>query len=253
MNRNSYKTLDNKKITELAQDLKITDTSIVVKDGTILTTVENAKNSGNRIYGTIEIDGEIIEYFVKNGNTLSQIRRGMFGTSVSQIIPVGTKVFDNGIKTNIPYVDTEVKKIAYGNGLKQIFDFDFIPKKSNNSLWYRDTIPSNYGQCDEIEVYVAGQRLVKTPTYVYDKNIGQDSYKDTNKQIQSDKLVEAEFSVDGVNNSVRLTKAPGAGALVVIIARRGTTWQSPTENIPFVYSKSTIASFVNTKQVDLPK
>lgn len=324
MNRNSYKVMDNTKATELAQELKNTDTSIVVKDGSVLSTVENSKKTGNRIFGLIEINGEMIEYFVKKGNVLSQLRRGMYGTSISNIIPVGTPVFDNGIQTNIPYSDSEVKKIAYGDGVldqngaivgTQFFDLDFTPTVTNlnsldiNGSWYRETmvsstitnagdfvignvytiqsigttnfkligasvnqigikfkatgtgngngtallveypsIPAEFGQCDEIEVYVAGRRLTKTSTTVYEKNTGQDSYNGSG-DIQK----EAEFSVDGKNKLVRLTVPPTAGEKVIIITKRGNTWQPPTENLPFVYSNSPIPKFVNTKHVNLPK
>ena len=338
MNRTSYKVLDNNKITELAQDLKIHDTSIVVKDGTKLSDVNNSKKSGNRMFGTIEINGEIIEYFVKKNNTISQLRRGMFGTAINQLVPSGTKVFNNGKQTNIPYDDFEIKRTFYGNGVvnqngvivgTQVFDFDFngraprittlpspyfyVDTLDINGTWYREniistiptgagnfiigqiyiissignieaptdfksigssanrvglkfkatgvgtgtgtallvsypSIPVNFGQCDEIEVYVAGRRLQKNSRYLYDHNLSQDSYKGA-----GDKQVEAEFSVDGISKSVRLTVAPLAGELVVIIAKNGKTWQPFNENLPFVYSSSTIAKFVNTKHVDLPK
>jgi hypothetical protein len=248
LNRTSYKVLDKTKITTLAQDFNINDTSITVVDGTVLTTVINDQTTGTKLPGIIEINGERIEYFIKNGNVLSQLRRGTLGTSVSISIPAGTKVYDFGSKLTIPYVDTEVKRTALGDGTNQIFDFDFVPIKTSTTTWYRDTIPSNFGQCDTIEVYVAGRRLVKTPTYVYDQNLGQDSYLGA-----GDKQIEAEFSVDGVSNSVRLTVAPNAGEMVVIISKQGKKWQKPNETGPLVYSTTDIARFLNTKQVDLPK
>jgi len=334
MNRTSYKVLDNKKTTELARDLTIYDTSILVKNGSILTDVENYQSSGNKLHGTIEINGEIIEYFSKTGNTLSQLRRGLYGTSVNQLISTGTKVIDNGIITSLPYTDSENKRTAYGNGVvnndgtitgTQTFDFDIngraptVTASSSlniNGLWYRETkissiptfaaypalsrpgfivgkiyiiqsigttdfrlvgasvnqiglkfkatgvgegtgyaalveylsIPADFGQCDEIEVYVGGRRLTKTSTLIYNSNVGQDSYNSSG-DIQR----EAEFSVNGRSKSVRLTVAPKAGELVLIISTNGRTWQPPTENLPFVYSNSDVATFVNTKYVELPK
>ena len=329
MNRNSYKALDNNSITELAQDLNFTDTVIKVKDGTRLMTVNNSKKSGNTVYGLIEINGELIEYFIKDGNTLSQLRRGRFGTSVNTLVPADTKVYDNSLKLNIPYSDSETKKIAYGDGITQNFDFDIngraprVTTLSNsefyletldlNGNWYRKTtiaelpttagnfvvgkvysiqstgnltsptdfiaigassndigvkfkatgvgrgtgrallveypsIPVNFGQCDEIEVFVAGRRLTKIPTFIYDQNTGQDSYNGA-----GDLQKEAGFSVDGVSKLVRLTVAPNAGERVLIISNCGHKWQENTENLPFVYSSSSIAKFVTTKHVDLPK
>ena len=90
--------------------------------------------------------------------------------------------------------------------------------------------------------------MFKDPRVIHDQNTGQDSYKSSGNIT-----LEAEFSVDGISKSVRLTQAPKAGELVVIIAKRGNTWQSPTEKLPFVYSSSNVAVFVNSKHVDLPK
>ena len=253
LNRTSYKVLDKTRITTLAQDLNISDTRIVVTDGSILTTVINNQTSGTRIPGIIEINGERIEYFKQDGNTLSQLRRATLGTSISQFVPAGTSVSDAGTKLTIPYTDKEIKRTSYGDGTKQVFDVDFVPLVTSSTTatknkWYRDTIPSTFGQCDTIEVYVAGRRLLKNPMYVYDKNLGQDSYNGA-----GDKQIEAEFSVDGVSKSVRLTTPPNAGELVLIIAKQGRIWQKPNENLSLVYSNSDIARFLNTKQVDLPK
>jgi len=258
LNRTSYKALDKTRITTLVQDFNITDTSLTVSDGTILTTVINDQTTGTRLPGIIEINGERIEYFVKNGNVLSQLRRGTLGTSVSISIPAGTPVYDNGSKITLPYTDTETKRATqYGDGENQIFDFDFVPEpryempykdKIKKPFTYKETIPDGYYPCDGIEVYVAGRRLIKDPIYLYDQNKGQDSYKGA-----GDKQIEAEFSVDGINKSVRLTVPPNAGELVVIIAKQGKIWQKPNENLPLVYSTTDIARFLNTKQVDLPK
>jgi hypothetical protein len=253
LNRTSYKVLDKTRITTLAQDLNISDTSIIVTDISILTTVINNQTSGTRIPGIIEINGERIEYFKQEGNTLSQLRRATLGTSISQFVPAGTSVSDAGTKLTIPYTDKEIKRTSYGDGTKQVFDTEFVPLVTSSTIatknkWYRDTIPSTFGQCDTIEVYVAGRRLLKNPMYVYDKNLGQDSYNGA-----GDKQIEAEFSVDGVSKSVRLTTPPNAGELVLIITKQGRIWQKPNENLSLVYSNSDIARFLNTKQVDLPK
>jgi hypothetical protein len=90
--------------------------------------------------------------------------------------------------------------------------------------------------------------LIKTPRFVYDQTLGQDSYNGA-----GDRQIEAEFSVDGVSKSVRLTAAPNPGELIVIIAKQGKIWQKPNENLPLVRSTTDIARFLNTKQVDLPK
>jgi hypothetical protein len=125
---------------------------------------------------------------------------------------------------------------------------DIIDETIYFSTWYRDTIPYDNGQCDQIEVFVAGRRLKKVPTTVFDPTIGQDSYQNI-----SDKQIEAEFSVDGITQNVRLTEAPEAGDLIVILYKKGRTWQAPSEDLPLVYSQTNIARFLTSKQVDLPK
>lgn len=248
LNRVTYKALDKTKVTTLANDFTTNDTSITVTDGSVLTSVLNDQKVGTRIPGVIEINGERIEYFVKNGNTISQLRRATLGTSINNFVSAGTLVYDIGSKLTIPYTDTEIKRTAHGDGITKDFILDFVPKKTVNASWYRSTISSNFGQCDMIEVYVAGRRLVKTPTFIYDQTKGQDSYKGL-----ADKQIEAEFSVDGVNKSVRLTVAPAVGELVVIIAKQGKKWQKYEETSPLIFSNTAVAKFLNTREVDLPK
>ena len=78
LNRTFYKRISKTNTTELTQDLKVEDTTITVKDGTVL---PNASASDNAP-GVIFIDKERIEYFVKTDNLLSQIRRGTLGTGI---------------------------------------------------------------------------------------------------------------------------------------------------------------------------
>ena len=56
------------------------------------------------------MNGERIEYFVKEVNTLRQLRRGTLGTGVKTTYPVSTKVFDQNISKTVPYKD---KTLAY--------------------------------------------------------------------------------------------------------------------------------------------
>ena len=110
------------------------------------------------------------------------------------------------------------------------------------------SIPYNYGQCDEIEVFVAGRRLRKAPMTVYDQALGQDSYKGA-----GDKQLEAEFSVNENSDVVRLTEAPNAGDLVVIVRKTGKVWFKYNENSSLRDSNTDIARFLKVRQVDLPK
>ena len=138
-----------------------------------------------------------------------------------------------------------------------MFALDFVPRATYGTIedsstitsdWYRETIPWNYGQCDEIEVFVGGRRLNKIPHLVYDQELGQDSYNGN-----GDKTVEAEFSVDGIHQAVRITNPPEAGELVVIVRKTGRLWQKVNENSSLVFSTTDVARFLRAKQVILPK
>ena len=52
--------------------------------------------------GVVIIDGERIEFFKKDGNLLSQLRRSSLGTGPASISGVGTKVIDQSFYQDIP-------------------------------------------------------------------------------------------------------------------------------------------------------
>jgi hypothetical protein len=116
------------------------------------------------------------------------------------------------------------------------------------SNWYRNAISKDYGQNDQLEVFVAGRRLCKVPTTIYDQTLGQDSYKGL-----ADRHMEAEFSVNSIDQGVTITNAPAAGEIVVVVYKTGKLWQDINENVPLVYSKSNIAKFLTSATVSLPK
>lgn len=253
VNRYHYKRLDDESATALKTPLSITDTKIVVHDASKLSEPSSLFN----LPGVVEIDGERIEYFVKDGNTLRQLRRATLGTGAKPFYQTGSIVRDVGRDQSMPYVDTEIKKIFFGDGSTQMFDVDFALTPTAGTIddgsteytdWYRETIPQDYGQCDEIEVFVGGRRLRKIPTMIYDPALGQDSY-----QGAGDKQIEAEFSVTAESSILRLTVAPTAGERIIVIKRQGRIWQNPDENNSLVYSDSDVASFLTAKAVSLPK
>ena len=268
INRTHYKVIDKKKTTKLAKTLNYYDTKIEVVDGSVLEDLGSSYLNGTRsnIPGVVEIEGERIEYFIKEGNILRQLRRATLGTSMNTKVVAGTKVIEFGQKNTIPYSDKENKITYFGNGVvnangviigKRVFDLDFVPDASYGTIndgssyyadWYRDTIPDTHGQCDSIEVFVAGRRLRKNPIQVYDPSLGQDSYNDANHV-----WLEAEFSVDGIDNSVRLTNIPLAGEMVIIVYKNGKLWQKYNEGVSLRFSDTDIARFVTARTADLPK
>jgi hypothetical protein len=248
INRYHYKRLDSNASTALKESLTYLDTRIVVHDSSVL---PEPNREGN-LPGIIMIDGERIEYFVKDGDTLRQLRRGTLGTGIKDFYPTGTEVIDMGITQTVPYSDEEVRKTFIADGNTQLFELDFFPSVRDNTIdneeWYRQTIPNEWGQSDELEVFVSGRRLRKNPIVVYDQTLGQDSFNGAgNKQI------EAEFSVSQNNSAVRLTETPETGSLVVIVYKKGKIWQKIDEKTSLVFSNTPQAKFLTAKTVNLPK
>ena len=102
LNRVHYKRLSEARQTKLAEDLLWNDMTITVAKGSVLSNPNPAK----RLPGIIEIFGERIEYYKKEGNLLSQLRRGTLGTGVRPVYEAGTLVQDIGKTETIPYRDT---------------------------------------------------------------------------------------------------------------------------------------------------
>ncbi len=107
------------------------------------------------------------------------------------------------------------------------------------------SIPLEYWEGMDIEVFVAGQRLRKTPINIWDESLGPDS-------PTGDKQLEAEFAVNkNVGAYVRLTNAPMKGAKVIVQKKIGKTWVSQGESL--VDSQTDQAKFVRAKRADLPR
>ena len=101
LNRTHYKRLDDTNDILLVKDLTWYDQSITVSDGSTLP----APEATSRVPGIIFINGERIEYFVRNGNVLSQLRRGTLGTGVKSIYLEGENVYNQGATSTMPYKD----------------------------------------------------------------------------------------------------------------------------------------------------
>lgn len=205
--------------------------------------------------GVVLINSERIEYQTKTGNLLGQIRRGVFGTAVAETHLRKSNVVDISDSETLPYFESQTKDDFYGNSFTQIFGpLPFVPSSTKITNWHRDTIPLNYYQCDDIEVFVAGRRLVKNPVAIFDEN---------NPTVNT--VIEAEFSVTGLlkdstnvilpeSYQVRLTTAPAAGARITIIQRRGSVWYTVGNNIPtsLTHDTTAVAKFIQAQSSQLP-
>ena len=125
LNRVHYKRLNKAKSTRLAQDLLQLDTIIVVEDGDVL----DIPRPNDNVPGIIEINGERIEYFIKNGNELSQLRRGTLGTSTPTVHKVTTNVLNFGLSETIPYNDTNTIESFVTRRKTNIIPVSYIPNR----------------------------------------------------------------------------------------------------------------------------
>ncbi len=123
LNRYHYKRISKAKSTKLAKDLKQGDAQIQVVDGSVLTDPNPSLN----LPGIIEINGERIEFFVKNGNVLSQLRRGTLGTGAPTLHRVRSLVLDIGPTETIPYQDRHIVETRITTAPTSTFELNYNP------------------------------------------------------------------------------------------------------------------------------
>jgi hypothetical protein len=232
---------------ELAKDLNYYDQTITVTDASSLF----EPNASRNISGIVHIAGEKIEYMVKTGNVLSQLRRGSFGTPIKEIYVAGTPVTDISPSETLPYSESQLREDYYSDGSSLLIGpLDFVPTKSTED-WYTSTIPSGFGQCDQVEIFAAGKRLRKSPVAVYTESLGASS-------PSADQTIEAEFSVDGTSAYIRLTSALPAGTRISIIRRTGKIWYqrgdtTASNGVTLLENETPIANFIAQKTTKLPE
>jgi hypothetical protein len=233
---------------KLVRELNYYDTQIEVTDASVLADPIRLKN----IPGTVYIAGERIDYMVKQGNVLSQLRRGVSGTAIAEQYPQGTDLVDVGYQETIPYNEEQnrIDFVSDGSSLL-VGPLDFVPAKGVRSEWYRSSIPEEFGPCDQIEVFVAGRRLRKDPIDVYSEQNGSSS-------PAADLKIESEFSVNGNTAFIRLTSAFPAGSRITVIKRTGKVWYDRGETtasrgVTLLENSTAIAAFIAQKSTSLPE
>jgi hypothetical protein len=237
LNRTHYKRLNKDNIYTLAEPLNATDKGIVLADATDITIPDVAKNNP----GVLFIEGERIEYFQVNGNTLSQLRRGTLGTGVRTTYEVGTELMDQSDKETVPYKDEMVSLIALEDESTDIV-LDWLPTKG----------------VDEFEIFVGGRRLRKNSISAYQfQEVDADGNLVTgliNKDSpEGDITLEPEFTLTIENDTaiVNLAETPETNSRILIVRKIGKTWQKTGEQLR--YSEDSIARFIRGATTDLPK
>jgi len=182
LNRTFFKRISADNTTTLAATLEVDAISIIVTDGTRL-----PSPPGGSVPAVIFIDKERIEYFIKAGNTLSQLRRGTLGTGI-RTHAAGTQVVDASGSQTVPYAETIYTKTSMGDGSTNMF-----PTTIAAATPY------------ELDVFVGGRRL----------------------PYMSEDGSTANYTVDGSTANVVLTDTPAADVQVKIVQKRGVIWYTP--------------------------
>lgn len=222
LNRTHFKRLDSYSA-KLAQPLNYYDLRIELDDATTLA----EPNKGENLPGVIFIDGERIEYFVKEDNTLRQLRRGTLGTGVKETHAIGTKVYDQNISKTVPYKDRTLVFNATADGATSIFEVGYP-----------------VGSINEIEVFVAGTRLRKTALDVFNPVTALDS-------PEGDSIVAGDFSFDVDTNQITLLAAPVEDTRVTVVKKVGQSWT--TTGVSLGDTENGIARFLRAGTSELPE
>ena len=233
LNRTHYKRLDGTKNFRLSQNLNWYDKNIVLVDATNLP----APPQGSKQPGVIWIDGERIEYYIKEGNVLKQLRRGTLGTGVKEFYHAGTELYDQSADQTMPYKDETLTTIFTADGTTNEYELDFTPNNVN-----------------EFEVFVAGRRLRKNSVQSY-----QFEVRDNNNQVitniiaqdspEGDITLAPEFTI--TENVITIVDTPLENSKVIIVRKQGKIWTDP--GTPLSSADTDIGRFLRAAQVDLPR
>ena len=222
LNRTHFKRLDTAPA-KLAQALNYYDLRVELDDASQL----SEPNKGQNLPGVVFIQGERIEYFVKEVNTLRQLRRGTLGTGVKDTYAVTTKVYDQNISKTIPYKDQTLAYNATADGVTATFEISY-PVASIN----------------EIEVFVAGTRMRKTALDVFNPATALDS-------PEGDTTVVADFTFDANTNAITLLATPAENTKVTVVKKVGQSWTTFGESLGD--TENSIARFVRAGTSALPE
>ena len=222
LNRTHFKRLDTASA-KLAQALNYYDLRIELDDASDL----SEPNKGQNLPGVIFIDGERIEYFVKEGNTLRQLRRGTLGTGIKETYAINTKVYDQNISKTVPYKDRTLAFNTVADGVTSTFEVGY-PVSSIN----------------EIEVFVAGSRMRKTTLDKFDHTTALDS-------PEGDNTIAADFAFDANTNQITLLTPPVENARVTVVKKIGQSWTN--NGISLGDTENGIARFLRAGTSELPE
>jgi hypothetical protein len=201
LGRTHYKRLSSENTTVLDQDLTTTSTTITVSSSTALTMPSVKFNRP----GVLLVEGERIEFFTVNGNTLGQLRRGTLGTMPKPIYLAGTSVVDQGAEQTLPFTEFIQTTATVITTSTQV-NFDLTGYISFNGT---------AAYTDQVEVRYGGRPLLKPGlnTVVHNNDLAYDSTS------TADVMLEPEFTIESTSSVLTLNFTPLTGMKLEVIAR----------------------------------
>jgi hypothetical protein len=139
----------------LDQDFYYYDQEMIITDASSLFEPIPSRN----IPGTVFVNGERIDYFVKDGNKLSQLRRGVQGTAIAEIYSAGTEIVDVSAPENIPYKETQERFDFVSTG-----DIKLNLVNGNRSIAITNFVSHINVTKDDILIKLDGE-IIKTDEY----------------------------------------------------------------------------------------
>jgi len=222
LNRTHYKRLNQDNSYKLASPLNYYDVRIVLEDTSGIFQPDKTRN----IPGVLFIEGERIEYFEVQGNTVRQLRRGTLGTGVRDTYNEGIIAYGQGPEENINYNDTTLTQIIMSDGSID-YELNFTPSSIN-----------------EIDVFVGGRRLRKVAVERFNPSIAQDS-------PAGDETLAPEYILDGNMIILDSSLQPAPETQVRVLRKIGKVWNESGKSL--ARSKNAIGNFLREATIELPK
>ena len=234
--RHHFKRLSAFHSTTLAQPLHYTDSVIYVTDASKLIPPNPLTNKP----GVVLIDGERIEFLIKNGNTLSQLRRSTLGTGPATLSNAGTTVIDQSLQQTI-----------------ETTEYTFVQTTATTALTYTISTVTNaitgdgivlvpgIPAVDQVNVFYGGRRLRKSSLEVHNSAIAYDTTP------ASTSILPPEFTITTATNELvlNISDSVSNNTNITITQRKGQVWTG-TESL--LTSDVIQARFLREKEAALP-
>jgi hypothetical protein len=248
LGRTHYKRLSDPNTTELVMPLLMDDTVIVVKDTSVLTSGNPARN----IPGIVFIDKERIEFFTINGNELGQLRRGTLGTAPKDVYAPGTLVMDQSISQTVPFKEVTQTTSTYTSTATSEYPIlsDYITFNTEQVLLSTGSYGHDY--YNQVEVRYNGKTLLKPNASASTQHLAELSYDSSTINTLTDVVVQPGFNIENTTTIV-LNFTPSNGARLEIIKRNSSIWYESTSSQATLADNATVQSaFLTEHPAALP-